>query len=47
YKRHPRTLLVRAPWERTAPRTGARCVFQTQWNIDLVTSLLTTCEICE
>ncbi|CAI9613540.1 unnamed protein product, partial [Staurois parvus] len=34
YKRPPRTLLVRAPWERAAPRSGARCVLLTQWNTD-------------
>ncbi|CAI9612887.1 unnamed protein product [Staurois parvus] len=77
YKWPPRPLLVRAPWERAAHRSSARCVLRTQWNTDrcmrplcevpimcsligqsvityrvvskmsLLTSLLTTCEICE
>ncbi|CAI9587516.1 unnamed protein product, partial [Staurois parvus] len=28
------SLLVRAPWERAAPRSSARCVLRTQWNTD-------------
>ncbi|CAI9552996.1 unnamed protein product [Staurois parvus] len=27
-------LLVRAPWECSAPRSCARCVLRTQWNTD-------------
>ncbi|CAI9547263.1 unnamed protein product [Staurois parvus] len=35
--------------ERAAPRSGARCVLQiiVVSKMSLVTSLLTTCEICE
>ncbi|CAI9590893.1 unnamed protein product [Staurois parvus] len=34
YKRPPRCLLVRTLWECAAPRSGAHCVLQTQWNTD-------------
>ncbi|CAI9563602.1 unnamed protein product [Staurois parvus] len=37
YKRPPRPLLVGAPWEYAAPRSGARCVLQTQRNTDCCT----------
>ncbi|CAI9587373.1 unnamed protein product, partial [Staurois parvus] len=50
YKRPPRPLLVLAPWERAAPRSGSRCVLRTQWNTDrctVIQSVITTCEICE
>ncbi|CAI9535223.1 unnamed protein product [Staurois parvus] len=36
----PHPLLVRAPWECAAPRSGARCVLRTQWNTDLWTGPL-------
>ncbi|CAI9573961.1 unnamed protein product [Staurois parvus] len=34
HKRRPPFWTVRAPWESAAPRSGARCVLQTQWNTD-------------
>ncbi|CAI9574047.1 unnamed protein product [Staurois parvus] len=43
YTKPPHTLLVRAPWERAAQQSGARCVFRTQWNTDRRTGPL--CEI--
>ncbi|CAI9605220.1 unnamed protein product, partial [Staurois parvus] len=35
----PRPLIVYAPWERAAPRSGARYVLRTQWNTIVVQDL--------
>ncbi|CAI9568616.1 unnamed protein product [Staurois parvus] len=43
YKRPSCPLLVRAPWERAAPQSGACCVLRTQWNTDHSTGPL--CEV--
>ncbi|CAI9574171.1 unnamed protein product, partial [Staurois parvus] len=49
YKRPPRTLLVCAPWERAQHRDPVPAVSPGHIvsKMSLVTSLLTTCEICE